>query len=431
MLRRLLTPISCFLFVGLVFAQNDQPTKPEKPEKGEKVATWTQWRGPNRSAVLENAPAWPDKLDKDSITEVWRIKDLGPSYSGPIVSETAVFTTQTKDKKFEVVTAHDRKTGKELWSAKWEGSMSVPFFAAKNGSWIRATPALDGDRLYVGGIKDLLVCLDAKTGKELWKFDFVKEFKASEPTFGFVSSPFVDATGVYVQAGGAVAKLNKETGKEIWRSLKDGGGMNGSAFSSVVPTKLAGKDQLLVLARTKMAGLDRETGKELWTKDIPSFRGMNILTPVAYGDEVFTSTYGGTTQAFKVVESGDGLRTENGWSFKYEGNMSTPVIVKDHAYFLGKDRKAICVNLKTGKETWRSEKGFGEYWNLVANGDKILALDNRGTIFLLKANPKEMEILSEYKIADGETWAHIAVCGDEIFIRDLYGLTCFRWAAKK
>jgi outer membrane protein assembly factor BamB len=76
--------------------------------------------------------------------------------------------TSTEGKDVEVVRDLDRKTGKEIWNHQWEGTMSVPFFAKSNGDWIRATPAFDGERLYVAGIRDVLVCLDAKTGKEHW-----------------------------------------------------------------------------------------------------------------------------------------------------------------------------------------------------------------------------------------------------------------------
>jgi len=396
------------------------------------VPTWPQWRGPLRNgAASPDAKAWPDRLNAANFKKSWEVTDLGPSYSGPIVSGDKIFTTETVDKKIEVVKAFDRKTGKELWKASWKGAIEVPFFANKNGSWIRSTPALDGNRLYVAGIQDLLVCLDATTGKELWKFDFVAEFKSSVPTFGCASSPLIDDTGIYIQAGGCVAKLDKKTGKSLWTSLKDGGGMNGSAFSCPVIAKLAGKEQLVVQTRTQLAGLDQDTGKELWKRDVPTFRGMNILTPVISGDTLLTSTYGGTTQGFKVQSSDGGFRTENAWSFKYEGYMSTPVVVGGHAYFLGKDQKAICVDLKAGKETWRSEKRYGQYWSLVAHKDKILALDQKGTLYLLNANPKEMEILGEIAVSKNETWAHLAVSGDDVIVRDLFGLTVFRWASEK
>lgn len=393
-------------------------------------AVWPQWRGPTRDGIVD-AAAWPEKLEGDSLKQVWRVEKLGPSYSGPVVAGDRVFTTQTVEKKTEVVTAHDRKTGKELWKTSWEGSITVPFFAAKNGSWIRSTPAYDGKTLFVAGIKDLLVALDGETGNEIWRLDLMKEFASPSPDFGCVCSPLVDDTGVYVQAGGSFVKVDKKTGKVLWRALKDGGGTMGSTFSSPVFARIAGTDQVVVQTRTKLAGVDRETGKELWAKVIPSFRGMNILTPVPVGEDgVFTSTYGGNTRMLRVTSAGGKYDTSDAWTLKYEGNMSTPVVVDGHAYVLGKDKRLLCVNLKTGKEAWSTDERFGDYWSLVANKDKILALDNRGMLFLLKANAKEFDLIEKRKVADLETWAHLAVCGDEIFIRDLTGLTLWRWTGK-
>ena len=90
----------------------------------------------------------------------------------------------------------------------------------------------------------------------------------------------------------------------------------------------------------------------------------------------------------------------------------------------------MCVNVKTGKEVWGTDDRFGDYWSLVANKDRILALDNRGVLYLIKANAKEFELIEKRKVSDSETWAHLAVCGDEIFIRDLTGLSVWRWSAK-
>lgn len=391
---------------------------------------WPQWRGPTRDGIV-TGPAWPNKLEGDALKQVWRVEKLGPSYSGPIVAKDRVFTTQTVDKKTEVVTAHDRKTGKELWKTSWEGSITVPFFAAKNGSWIRSTPAYDGKTLFVAGIKDLLVAVDGETGKELWRLDFIKEFGTPAPDFGFVCSPLVDDTGVYVQAGGAFVKVDKKTGKVLWQALKDGGGTMGSAFSSPVFARIAGTDQVVVQTRTKLAGVDPATGKELWAKEIPSFRGMNILTPVPVGDDgIFTSTYGGNTRLLRVKSEGGKYDTSDAWTLRYEGNMTTPVVVDGHAYILGKDKRLLCVNVKTGKEVWGTDDRFGDYWSLIANKDRILALDNRGVLYLIKANAKEFELIEKRKVSDSETWAHLAVCGDEIFIRDLTGLSVWRWSAK-
>lgn len=426
------------MFQSLIFAialldqpatNNNSVSTTTEPTKA--LPTWTQWRGNDRDGLIKTNQEWPAKLTAENFKKIWAAENLGPSYSGPLVLNDKVITTATVDKKDEVVTAFDRSTGKQIWQTKWNGSMTVPFFAAKNGSWIRATPVADDDTVYVAGICDVLVAIELSTGKEKWRLDFVQKLKTPKPDFGFVCSPLVDQEAIYVQAGGAFQKINKKSGEIIWSSLKGQGGMMGSAFSSPTFASIAGQEQIIVQTREELAGVEKANGKVLWQKKIPSFRGMNILTPIAIGDAVFTSTYGGTTQLLEIkptsADKNAPVTANSAWSLKYEGNMTTPVIIKEHAYFLGKDRKAICVNTKTGKEGWRSEKTFGEYWSMVANGDQILALDNRGILFLIKANPKELTIESEFKVSDSETWAHIAVAGNEIIIRDLNQLTSFQW----
>jgi outer membrane protein assembly factor BamB len=411
----------CFSLVLSSFSMA-QETKTQAP-----VGEWPQWRGPNRDGFAVNAAKWPDKLDENSLTKLWRVEEMGPSYSGPIVVGNVIYTTETVDKKTEVVSAFDRTTKERLWQTSWEGAMSVPFFAAKNGSWIRSTPTYFKGRLYVGGIKDYLVCLDAKTGQKIWTLDFMKELGAPAPTFGCVCSPLVDDTGIYMQAGAAFVKVNLETGKIVWKALKDDGGMNGSAFSSPIRATVAGKDQLVVQTRTRLAGVNLADGEVIWAKEIPSFRGMNILTPVTFGtDSVFTSTYGGTSQLLKL-SGAEKLEGNASWSLKYEGHMTSPVVIADHAYVLGKDQRFICIDLKSGKEAWRTEKKFSEYWSLVAQGDKILALDSRGKLLLIKANPKEFDLLGEFKVSESNSWAHLAVAGDQVIVRDLDGLTVFQW----
>ncbi|MEM9703133.1 MAG: PQQ-binding-like beta-propeller repeat protein, partial [Planctomycetota bacterium] len=144
-------------------------------EKGE----WNQWRGPDRDG--QSAVPLPTSLDEGAVKEAWRVT-LGPSYSGPIVGVgpdggKRVFTTETVGRAFETAKCLDADTGEQIWEAKWEGAMSVPFFAKANGDWIRSTPALlsdgaGGGILFVAGIRDVLVALNAADGEELWRVDF-------------------------------------------------------------------------------------------------------------------------------------------------------------------------------------------------------------------------------------------------------------------
>ena len=387
---------------------------------------WPQWRGPQRDGQF-TGPAWPAKLDTNHLQRSWRV-ELGPSYSGPIVSADRVFTTESKDKKFEVVRALDRATGKELWKHEWEGALSVPFFAKSNGDWIRSTPALDGDRLYVAGMRDVLVCLNARDGKEIWRKDFVKDLSTPLPDFGFVCSPLVDGEAVYVQAGASFVKLNKLTGELIWRTLADKGGMYGSVFSSPVFAELAGTRQLIVQTREKLAGVNPADGKVLWTQPVEAFRGMNILTPMVERDTLFMSTYGGKTIGFKIAQTNGQFAVTESWKHKAQGYMTTPVVIDGAAYIHLKSQRVMAIEVATGRELWTSEKSFGKYWSLVAQGDRILALDQRGILYLLRANKQKFDLLDERKLADTETWAHLAAAGDGLFVRELKALTAFRWS---
>ncbi len=365
-------------------------------------------------------------LSEKNLQRLWRV-ELPPSYSGPIVSDSAVFVTGTADMKNEVVVALHRKTGKELWKSEWPGAMIVPFFAMSNGSWIRSTPCFDGESLFVAGMRDVLVSLDAKTGKERWRVDFVKEVGSPLPAFGFVSSPLLDGDSLYVQAGSSFVKLDKKTGKIIWRVLKDEGGMMGSAFSSPVIATLAGQRQLVVQTREKLAGVDPQSGDVLWKQKVPNFRGMNILTPVVYGDGIFTSSYQNKSWFFNVSKSDGKFEVKEAWNEKAQGYMSTPVVIDGHAYIHLQNQRFACINLKTGERTWTSTP-YGKYSSMVAQKDLILALDQTGKLLLLKANPKEFELLDEQKVADEETWAHLALYGDELFVRELNALSVFRWS---
>ena len=377
---------------------------------------WAEWRGPSRDGLVSGQP-WPSQLSVDALQQRWSV-ELGPGYSGPLVSGDRVFVTETRDQKDEVVRALKRETGEVLWSVSWPGAMTVPFFAASNGSWIRSTPTLDGDDLFVAGMRDLLVCLDAGTGRERWRVDFVETLKTPLPSFGCVCSPLVDGDAVYLQAASGFVKLDRETGKVIWRTLDDGGGMLGSAFSSPVIVVLGGYRQAVVQTRSKLAGVDLDSGEVLWSIEVEAFRGMNILTPTVIGNRVFTSTYGGGSYLFDVAGSvKDGFRITQLWRNKVQGYMSSPVVIDGHVYLHLRNQRFACIDLKTGKERWISQP-FGKYWSMIAQGNQILALDEQGELLLIAASPDELKILDRHRVTEQPAWAHLALAGQDIVVRD-------------
>ncbi len=296
--------------------------------------------------------------------------------------------------------------------------MSVPFFAKANGDWIRATPAYSDGRLYVAGMRDVLVCLNAPDGAVVWRVDFTNKFGSPLPAFGFASSPLVFGNHVFVQAGGGVVKLDKETGEITthWRGATDGGGMSGSAFSSPIVATLHDREQLVVQTRHQLVGLDLATGEELWSVEVPAFRGMNIATPTIVNNSVFTSSYGGGSYLFAVEQNNARLSASSNWRNKLQGYMSSPVVIGDFVYLHLRNQRFACIDLTTGKERWITTP-FGKYWSIVVQDDRILALDERGDLLLIRANPRN----SNYWTPDisattppGPTWPsakRICWCG--------------------
>ena len=109
--------------------------------------------------------------------------------------------------------------------------------------------------------------------------------------------------------------------------------------------------------------------------------------------------------------------------------MSSPVVIGDYLYMHLRNQRFTCLDLRTGKERWITSGTFGKYWSMVARKDRILALDQRGKLYLIRANPDKFDLLDQRQVSDAETWAHLAICGDELYIRELNALAVYRWTS--
>jgi outer membrane protein assembly factor BamB len=403
--------IPVFVFALTTFAFSDSPD-------------WNQWRGPNRDGKVQEA-AWPEAL-KDRLSPVWE-KPHGPSYSGPIISQGLVFTTETLNKATEQVTAYDLKTGEQKWQVSWPGAMSVPFFAASNGDWIRSTPICTETDLVVLGMRDVLVNLDPQTGKEKWRVDFPAQLGSELPAFGAVCSPIIDGDAIYVQTGGAVVKLSLADGSTIWKTLENNEGMMSSgAFSSPVIATIADTRQLIVQTRLELCGVNLETGDVFWKKPIDAFRGMNILTPLVFGDRIFTSAHSGKAQLLEIKHTADGKwQVGELWSQSSQAYMSSPLLINDSIFMHMKNQRVAMLNVADGSNRWTSTP-YGQYWSMVQGGEKVLALDNAGDLLLIQPSNSALNIVDKVKVASN-SWAHLAVQNDLVIVRDLAALKVFQW----
>lgn len=382
-------------------------------------ASWNQWRGPRRDGSWERE--LPTSLT--DLTLAWE-RPLGPSYSGPITDGELVFTTETVDESFERITAMDLQTGETVWTTRWDGAMTVPQFAAANGSWIKATPALGEGALVVLGIRDELVCLDPETGKETWRVDLAERFGTQRPTFGAVCSPIIDEGAVYIMGGGATAKLSLADGSTLWRALDDEG-EDDDAFSSPIIQTIAGVRQLLVQTRTRLCGVSLDDGKVLWSEPIEAYRNMNVLTPTVIGDRVFTAAHSGRSQCFKISKQGDQWNAEELWSQKVQAYMSSPVTNGETIFLHSKNERLTAMDADNGEILWTGNP-MGKYQSLVRNNDIILVLNDDGELLSIKPTRENLEIVDRKKVADN-AWAYLGVFDGGLLVRDLNAIKVFRY----
>jgi outer membrane protein assembly factor BamB len=157
---------------------------------------------------------------------------------------------------------------------------------------------------------------------------------------------------------------------------------------------------------------------------------MNILTPVVVGDAIFTSSYQNKSWLFHIAKNNEMFTVTEVWNNNAQGYMSTPVVVNGHAYLHLQNQRVTCIDLATGQRTWTSDS-FGKYWSMIAQGDRILALDASGSLLLLKADPSTFTVLGKVPLSESESWAHVAASGNDVVVREMDGLSLHRWTTDK
>jgi outer membrane protein assembly factor BamB len=385
------------------------------------AADWPQFLGPNRdSASSEKVAAWTGPLKA-----AWSVP-VGNAHSSPVVSGGTVFAFhQPKGKDADALAAFDAKTGDKLWEKSYDRAKFNPPF----GSGPRSTPAVSGGKVFTLGGTGILAAWDAKTGDILWKVDTLKDFKAPNLFFGISSSPLVEGDTVVIQVGGKGAGLvafDVGTGKVKWQATSDP-----NSYASPVAVGSGSDRQILALTGSNLRSLSTD-GKELWAVPFKDLLNESSTSPVKVGDFVIGSSVTAGSIGLKLKKDGEKWAAEQVWK---KGDLtcyfSTPVAVGKHLYMLNGKASLTdasitlrCVELETGKVLWEKPK-IGRYHAAIIRtaDDKLLMLDDNGSLTLFAADPKEYKELAKSKVC-GPTWAHPALVDGKVFLRDEKNLVC-------
>jgi outer membrane protein assembly factor BamB len=397
--------------------QSAKLTVPEDRPLG-RDGDWPQWRGRWRDGVsrevgllTEWSAAGPSLL--------WQT-NVGRGYSSIAIAEGRAFT-QFQDGPDEVVLCLDATTGQEKWRfAHPSPSTGDPTF----GPCPRATPTVDGDRVYTRSGNGLLQCFDTASGQPRWKHDLAAEFGASLPKWGFAGSPLVEGELVIVQPGGqggrSILAFARSDGKLVWQAQDDPAG-----YSSPVAATIAGKRQLIVFTGNAVVGLAPATGELYWRYAWPTAHDVNASTPIVRGDYVLVSSGYGKGCGLLHVTAG-------GVEAVYEHNelcnhFSSSVLVGEHVYGFS-DFTLVCMEFRTGKIAW-TKRGMGRGSLLAADG-MLIILGESGQVVLADAAPASFRERASFRFSRQKPcWAAPALAQGALYLRDDSRLACF--AVKK
>jgi outer membrane protein assembly factor BamB len=375
------------------------------------------WRGANRDGKVVGfkAPAvWPKEL-----TKVWE-QPVGLGDASPSLVKNRIYLVTSQD-SIETLICLDAKSGKEIWKTPINHAPKVTGGAASHPG-PRSTPGISEDKVFTVGAGGVVACHDAKKGKLIWK---VEDYTKEVPQFFTSASPLLTETLCILPLGGkdngSVVAFDVNTGKEVWK-------VTGypTTYSSPVFYNMGG---LIIVhqAETALVGITLGGGI---VGEIPTpgqTRFYNSTTPVIDGSDIYVAGAGTGTHKFRVTPEPN---VEEIWN-NSDLNVSfcTPVL-KD-GFLYANDAKfgyIYCLNAETGETAWSDTTKLNRFASMVDLGSTMMTLAGNAALIFFEPNGKGYKQLARYKVSDTEVYAHPLVVGDKIYVKDKEKLTC--WAVK-
>ena len=384
---------------------------------------WPQWRGPNRDGQIRitEPKTWPEKL-----TTRWKIT-VGEGYASPLLAGGRIlqFARQGDD---EVAMAIDPANGKILWRQSYPAPFEPVQSAARHGKGAKSTPLYYDGKLYTFGISGILSCFDAATGKPEWRKEYSKDFKATWPQFGTSMSPVIGDGLLVALVGtnddGAIVAYEAKSGAQKWIWKGDG-----PAYASPVITEFGGVKEVVTLTQKNAVGLSLKSGELLWKIDFPGRSGMNIPTPLRFGQRLILAGDPGT-MLVQVNKNGNSWTAEKAWQItELTMRFSSPV-QKGNLIFGFSNRNGgifFCVDAESGKTLWTSDPKQGDNAVIYIAGDLLFLLKNNGEWIIARATGNAFEPLRRYQVADSATYASPLMLDKAIVVKDTTTLSYLSW----
>ena len=412
---------------------------------------WPRFRGADIDNISKDETPLAESWDTSGPPVVWQVT-LGEGYAGPAVHNGRVYVLDYNEKrKADMLRCFSLKSGTELWR-RW---YRVEF--KRNHGYSRTIPAVTDDYLVTIGPRSHVMCLNPVNGNLLWTIDLEREYGVPgsikgkiTPEFYSGQCPLIDNNIAVIAPGGKALMIGVDckTGKILWKtpnpdSLR-------MSHTSVIPMTINGKKMYIYAALGGVCGVSAEgedTGKLLWktTEWSPS---ITVASPLYLGNGEIAAfgSYGSGTAKIKISNDGSGYKATIVEQHKSSAGLAseqhTPILIGDNLWAVLPEnagalkRQLACFNKSdlitpvwsSGKEN-RFGKGMGPF---ILSKDKLYLLDDEGTLYLYRIEKSSATLLDSHKILEAiEAWSPMAMAGKNLIMRDAHNMLCLDISKKE
>jgi len=382
---------------------------------------WPQWGGPHRNFKSDAkglAKSWPAEGPR----RLWT-RDLGEGYSS-IAADANVLYTMYRRNDEEVAIALDAVTGKTIWEYNYPAPIG-PKMTLELGPGPHATPLIAGPNVFTIGTTGKLFALDRKTGQKRWGHDLWNDLGGQVKVRGYSCSPLLYKNMLIMTVGGkgqTVMAFNPENGEVIWKSLDFG-----VAYSSPIVIDFFGQDQLVVFVGAEAVGLDPNNGEFLWMfpHETPGY-GANVTTPVWGEDNVlFLSSSVGSRAVKLTRDSSKTIATELWFTNRMRVFLGNVIRIGRYLYGSSGDIPGVfcAVDMQTGDILWQERIPKA---SLVYADDRLIMLDEGGTLALATVSSSGLKIESKAEVAQTNAWTPPTLVGTRLYLRDRKSIMALR-----
>jgi outer membrane protein assembly factor BamB len=380
---------------------------------------WPQWRGINRDGKVTGFKApqtWPQQLN-----QTWKVTvGLGDATPALVKDKLYVFTRQADN---EILQCIDASTGKQVWQSTGYPAPTISGPPASHPGPRSSVVVSDGKVVTLGAGGNI-ACFDAANGKLIWKNE---DFKGAVPQFFTGMSPLISSGICYAHLGGPqtgqFVAFDLSTGVIKWK-------VEGEcpAYGSPVLMTIDGAKQIVFQEQTKLISFNPSDGKQLWELATPVGTGrvQNATSPVVDQNKIYYTGLNNGISAIEIKKEGNSFTVNKLWTNPdFSTGFSTPLLKDGFLYGLSNQSRLFCINAITGQTAWKDETPLQNFGSIVDAGTVIIALTSNSNFVVLKPDGQKFNQVALIKLAESSIYAHPILSGNRIFIKDNESLTLF------